>query len=328
LEQVMAYRLGVVSFLNARPLVEGLAEDPRVELIYDVPSALSELLETGRVDAALVPIVDVLRSEGRYQVVSDACIGSDGETMTVRVFSQVPPDRIRRISVDTDSHTSVALARVIFHELYDRGVELHPFDARGTTMETLEAVLLIGDKVVDPRRSGFAYEMDLGGAWRAHTGLPFVFAVWAVSESHEATKPPSHEGGVRSSALRESDQATRRPGDDGERRRPAGAKGRDQETKRRRDEVQGGAALSALLSAARDRGVARADQIARSAGPELGWTVLQAERYLTRCLRFTLDARAIEGANLFARLCERYGIVPANGTIRWPDTLQPQQATP
>jgi chorismate dehydratase len=45
-----------------------------------------------------------------------------------------------------------------------------------------EAVLLIGDKVVDPTRAGYAYEVDLGGAWRQMTGLPFVFAVWASPE--------------------------------------------------------------------------------------------------------------------------------------------------
>ncbi len=308
----MTCRLGVVSFLNARPLVEGLSDDPRVRLTYGVPSRLPALLDAGSVDAALVPIVDVLRSQGRYRVISDACIGSDGETMTVRVFSQVPPDRIRRLAVDSDSHTSVALARVIFRELYERELELHALDARATPLAAQEAVLLIGDKVVDPRRSGFAYEMDLGGAWRAHTGLPFVFAVWAT---HRERRSAGAAG------------AFRHPnGPDGEHQRPAAAEPGDGETRRQGNEVPRDVALSALLSSARDHGLGRAAEIARTAGPELGWMPAQAERYLTRCLTYTLDARHVEGANLFARLCGRGGVTSPGAEIHWPGELQAEPA--
>lgn len=255
-------RLGVVSFLNARPLVEGLVDDPRVALRFEVPARLPELLRAGAVDAALVPIVDVLRSAGRFAPVSDAGIACDGETMTVRVFSQVPPDRVRTLWVDNDSHTSVALAAVLWRELYDRRLELRPFDPRREELAAFadrEAVLLIGDKVVDPRRGSFAYEVDLGGAWRQHTGLPFVFAVWAIRAVDAA---------------------------------PA-------ET----------APLAELLSAARDRGVARVAEIARQEGPEHGWPAALAERYLSRCLRFTLDARCAAGIDEFARRCAAEGLI-------------------
>ena len=266
-------RLGVVSFLNARPLIDGLEEDPEACCLFDVPAALSDRLERGEVDAALIPIVDVLRAAGRYAVVSNACIGCDGETMTVRVFSQVPPDRIHDVWVDTDSHTSVALLRVLWRELYDRDLTLHSFDARQPHADKPESVLLIGDKVVDPGRGRFAYEIDLGGAWRQHTGLPFVFAVWATP----ATGPRA---------------------------------ARD--------------ALDKLLRAARDRGVARASEIAAEDGPGLGWPVELAERYLARCLRFQLDERAIAGAELFARHCATAGIISADARVSWPEDLLEQ----
>jgi chorismate dehydratase len=173
-------RLGVVSFLNSRPLIEGLDGDPRVSLAFDVPSRLADRLAGGEVDVALVPIVDVLRSAGALHVVSDACIGCDGETMTVRVFSQVPPHRITTLWVDGDSHTSIALATVLWRELFGQAIELRPFDARRQKAVECDSVLLIGDKVVRSRFNGFAYEVDLGGAWRSMTGLPFVFAVWAA----------------------------------------------------------------------------------------------------------------------------------------------------
>jgi chorismate dehydratase len=262
------YRLGVVSFLNARPLIAGLEVDERVELLFDVPAKLPERLADGSVDAALIPIVDVLASRGRYRVLSDACIGCDGETMTVRVFSQVPPDRVQRLWVDGDSHTSVALARVLWRELYNRELALQPLDGSSEDMARRQAVLLIGDKVVDPGRGSFAYEVDLGGAWRQHTGLPFVFAVWAY---HAVT-------------------------DEGEAQGSAGAAWQLRERQ-----------LAQLLSNARDRGVARAENIAVTQGPEL-------------------DAQSIEGANLFGRLCARANIVAPDAEVLWPKGLLPQEA--
>jgi len=269
------YRLGVVSFLNARPLIAGLADRPDVRLIYDVPARLPRGLDSGRFDAALVPIVDVLRRPEGYRIVSDACIGCDGETMTVRVFAQVPPHRITTLHADSDSHTSVLLARLLWREVFGVEIEIRPLDAQVEALEHLPAVLLIGDKVVDPRRTGFAYKVDLGGAWKQLTGLPFVFAVWARRADKAA------------------DIADQRPNR---------------------------VALATLLSQARDRGVRRAGQIAETDGPVAGWPVELARRYLTRCLRYRLDARAVEGVETFVRLCASAGWLQA-ASIHWPEDL-------
>ncbi len=286
-----------MSFLNARPLVFGLVDRPDVSLCYDVPARLAERLEAAVVDVALLPIIDVIRSAGRWPVVSDACIGCDGETMTVRVFSQCPPDRVRRLAVDADSHTSVALACVLWHELYERELELVPLDDRHDALDQHEAVLLIGDKVVDPRRSGFAYEVDLGGAWRQHTGLPFVFAAWAAGPTANS------ELGTAPSENCPADSPLHLSGDG----RSVGGPTRS--------------LLCDLLSASRDVGVSRAAEIAEREGPAHGWPVPLAVRYLTRCLTFRMDARYVEGANRFARLCARLGLIPPGAEIAWDEAL-------
>ncbi len=182
---VKKQRLGVVSFLNSRPLICGLETDPRVELRLDVPSRLAGLLDRGEVDAALVPIIDLLTHQRAWRIISDACIGCDGETLTVRVFSNVPPQRITRLHVDGDSHTSVALARLLWREMHGVDLELAPWEA--TASHDSHAVLLIGDKVVTHRPSMFDTETDLGAAWKTLTGLPFVFALWAAPCDFEAT---------------------------------------------------------------------------------------------------------------------------------------------
>lgn len=178
------WRLGIVSFLNARPLIEGLEHDPYYSLYFDVPSRLPQLLDDGQVDAALVPVIDILQAKRRWQILSDACIGCDGETFTVRVFSSVPPHEISTIHVDGDSHTSVALAQVIWRELYGREVSIQAYEAKATGADR-HAVLLIGDKVVNHTLRDLEIETDLGSAWKSLTSLPFVFAAWAAPMSGE-----------------------------------------------------------------------------------------------------------------------------------------------
>jgi chorismate dehydratase len=43
-----------------------------------------------------------------------------------------------------------------------------------------DAVLLIGDRAMRACLPGFAHAFDLGQEWHEWTGLPFVYAVWAV----------------------------------------------------------------------------------------------------------------------------------------------------
>jgi chorismate dehydratase len=266
-------RLGVVSFLNARPLVDGLEDQSGLRLFFDVPAALPALLFAGQVDAALVPVIDVLRYPGQLRVVSDACIGCDGPTLTVRVFSHVPPAQIRRLYADVHSHTSVALAQVLWHELYRQRLELVPLEADQAVPVGVEAVLVIGDKVVDRCWQTYRYDVDLGRLWLELTGLPFVFAVWAVRA--EACGPA---------------------------------------------QADGGSGLCGLLGQARDRGVARAAQIAAAYGPAHGFSVELAVHYLTQCLRYRLDARAVEGIDQFARRSAALGLIPAP-RVNWSQEL-------
>lgn len=176
------WRLGVVSYLNAKPLISGLENESAVRLCFDVPSHLPAGLARGEFDAALIPVIDLLYRGCELSIISDACIGSDGETLTVRVFSKVPPDQIRRIHLDLDSHTSAALVRLLWPAVYRQDVEFVDC-GESDSIDDFEAVLLIGDKVVAVHPEQFRYQVDLGGAWKTWTGLPFVFAVWAAPKN-------------------------------------------------------------------------------------------------------------------------------------------------
>lgn len=172
-------RIGSVSFFNARPLIHGLENQPGLELSLDVPSRLLTDLAEHRFDVALLPIIDYQRMPG-LKLVPSGGIGCDGPTLTVRVFSRVPIERVRSLACDTDSHTSVALARILFAESYGVNPEFVDWNVHEQDRPRTDAVLLIGDKVVLDEPKDYAHQIDLGGSWKAMTGLPFVFAAWVA----------------------------------------------------------------------------------------------------------------------------------------------------
>ncbi len=177
-------RIGAVSFLNTRPLIEGVEKIGGVDLILDAPAALLERLLAREADVALAPVIDLPRSPRPLALLPVGCIASSAETLTVRLISRVPFDQLESVHVDSDSHTSVALLKVILDRLVARRPETIPFDALATRArsesEWPEAMLLIGDKVVSAGfpESAFPHRIDLGKAWRELFDLPFVYAVW------------------------------------------------------------------------------------------------------------------------------------------------------
>ncbi len=179
-------KIASVSFLNAKPLVHYLLDRPDVHVEMDVPSRLVERLDRHAADVGLVPVVDWARSADSLRMIGDGCIGSDGTTLTVRVFSRREPEKIRTLFADTDSHTSVLLARVLWRKHFGTEVRIEPLPPGEATGDA-EAVLLIGDKIINQWREPWPWQVDLGQTWKEMTGLPFVFAVW-VAREHAATE--------------------------------------------------------------------------------------------------------------------------------------------
>jgi chorismate dehydratase len=183
------FTVAAVSFLNARPLITGLDEEPGVHLVTDVPSRLLETLIEDRASVALCPVIDFQLSPEELSIVPVGAIGSIGPTFTVRVFSRAPMEEVAHVHTDGDSHTSVALLAVVFDELYGKAPEIRSLDSTDVNGSHAppETVLLIGDKVVrnQPEQARYPHQLDLGDAWRRMTGLPFVFACWMARANHD-----------------------------------------------------------------------------------------------------------------------------------------------
>jgi chorismate dehydratase len=176
-------RIGAVSYLNTKPLIHELDRlAPEAELILDYPSRLADRLRDGTLDVALIPIVEYFRANS-YRLVPGISIASFGPVLSVTVFSRVPWERIGRLALDEGSRTSAALTQVIARRRYGITPELQPLpmDAHPESLDA-DAVLLIGDRAMHACLPGFPHAFDLGQEWHEWTGLPFVYAAWAVRE--------------------------------------------------------------------------------------------------------------------------------------------------
>jgi chorismate dehydratase len=192
------WRLGSVSYLNSKPLIWGLESARDLRVMLEVPSRLAGLLGRGECDVALLPVIDYQRMPG-LRIVPSGGIACDGPTLTVRIFSNRPIKTIRSLACDPDSHTSVALARVVLAEWMGIRPEIVELDMRSGRQ--CDAQLLIGDKVVCEEPAGLEHQLDLGWAWKQMTGLPFVFAVWTAREGIELGDLPKRLSEAKAQGL-------------------------------------------------------------------------------------------------------------------------------
>ena len=176
------FRLSIIDYLNASPLNHGFKQGlggPLFEFQFHVPSHCADLLRKGDVDAGLISSIEYLRIPD-LRIVPGLCISSSRRVRSVLLLSKVAPDRIRSLALDSSSRTSVVLSQLLLRERYQTApdvTEMRP-DLEAM-LEGHDAALMIGDAAMRAPKDGLTV-IDLAEAWRGWTGLPFVFAFWAV----------------------------------------------------------------------------------------------------------------------------------------------------
>ena len=177
----MRPKIGAVSYLNTKPLVEGLDQSAtEFEVIFDLPSRLADRLSDGNLDVALIPVIEAV-AHPEYTIISDACIACQGPVWSVKLMSKVAGPAIETLALDEGSRTSCALTKVLLAKNFGISPELVPLpiDQNWRDVET-DAVLIIGDRAMKAQSDKFPFSWDLGETWNQLTGKPFVFAVWAA----------------------------------------------------------------------------------------------------------------------------------------------------
>jgi chorismate dehydratase len=178
-------RISAVKYANTYPFIYGLKEsgfEKKVILETDHPSDCAAKLISGKVDIGLIPVA-ALPLLNEYHIISDYCIGANGNVRTVMLLSDSPLEKIRTVFLDYRSRSSVNLSKVLAKNYWKKEFTWIDtsigFDFRNIGPE--EAVVLIGDQCFEFEKS-FRYKIDLARQWKEFSGLPFVFACWTANK--------------------------------------------------------------------------------------------------------------------------------------------------
>ncbi len=177
-------RIGAVSYLNTKPLIYGLKDQPlrdSIDLVVDYPAHIAAMLADGRIDVGLVPVAIIPRLAEAH-IITDYCIGCNGPVDSVAIFSEQPLENIHTILLDYQSRTSVMLTRILMHEYWKKDVRWQDTNGEEYLHQIRDGVagVVIGDRALELKKHA-AFMYDLGAAWKDHTGLPFVFAAWVAN---------------------------------------------------------------------------------------------------------------------------------------------------
>jgi chorismate dehydratase len=283
-------RISIVEFLNTAPLVWGFTDGPlagKYDLSFAVPSQCAEDLRAGRADVGIIPAIEYQRMENVVALPGMA-IAAKNEVRSLLVVSKVPIELAQTFALDTNSRSSVGLARILCQRHWNIAPEFIDMAPDPEAMlASADAALVIGDPAlrlrlnVDalqakvPRTDGaegccccggedgqaikgvetlFIY--DIAQQWREMTGLPCVLALWVARRG--AVTPE----------------------------------------------------IVADFEASREYGLARIGEIAEGAALKLELPPRELEIYLTENINFSLDAENMAGLKLYYEECARAGLIP------------------
>ena len=290
-------RISIVEFLNTAPLVWGFTDGPlrgRYDLSFTVPSLCAEALRSGQVDVAIIPAIEYQRMDGMV-VLPEMAVAAKGEVRSILVLAKKPIERAKRIALDTNSRSSVALTRLLcagFWRIAPEFVDSPPDPA--AMLAEADAALVIGDPALRIRLKVDAllakapgargccdsdlasdksdipvpgvdtlFVYDVAEQWRQMTGKPCVLAIWVG----------------------------------------------------RRDLIT--PEVVADFMASKEYGLARIGEIAEAAALKLDLPPRDLEIYLRDNIDFSLDAANLEGLELYFREAAAAGLIPRAKSIEF-----------
>jgi chorismate dehydratase len=190
-------RVGRIRYINVVPVYYGIEQGLKpsyMKLVNETPAALNRMMERGEIDISPVSSAAYARNYKDWDLLPGLSISSFGNVMSVILASNLPIEELdnRKILLSDESASAVEMLKLVLSwknisPVYETG-SIKEKDV--TTYQDHDAVLVIGNSALTGKwNRRFKYIWDLGSIWQHMTGLPFVFAVWAVRKSFSAKQP-------------------------------------------------------------------------------------------------------------------------------------------
>ena len=199
-------RIAAIKFLNPAPLMWDFEHEPhqtelasRYRLELMLPSACAERLaipiaHPDAADIGLIPVAALATTPG-LAILPGCAIASKRRVRSILLVHRAsrPLTEIRTVAADTSSRSSLAYAQILFKQRWNPAAVFLPHRPDLDPMlDTADAALLIGDPALyaleerrnrEERTGEELIYHDVAEEWIAHTGLPWVAAVWAIREA-------------------------------------------------------------------------------------------------------------------------------------------------
>ncbi|NIV41005.1 MAG: hypothetical protein GWN11_08525 [Candidatus Dadabacteria bacterium] len=181
--------LGTVPFLNSKPLIYPLEQnliEHNIQVSYFIPSELSGKLKSREVDIALMPVAELFKNP-ELKIFPGISISSMGPVDSVVLLSKKSLDEIGSVALDKRSRSSSALIKIILEKFYNICPQYYYRDIDEGFLADIDSGMLIGNAGLHAKfypQQGFTV-YDLGQLWTEHTGLPFVYAVFAYHKDNQ-----------------------------------------------------------------------------------------------------------------------------------------------
>ena len=199
-----AARIGMVNFINTAPIYETWKSTVKQldwQVVEANPVQLNKMLASGELDLGFISSQEYAASPEKYRILPDLSISANGPVGSVYLFSEFELSDLnnQEVFLSPQSQTSNSLVKIILEKFIGVKPRYKISKSISASEDSEKAVVAIGDRALRIKASGrYSQVLDLSEMWKEHTGLPFVFAVWAVRDSffknhHECVKSVHQE---------------------------------------------------------------------------------------------------------------------------------------
>ncbi|MCM3761218.1 menaquinone biosynthesis protein [Alkalihalobacillus oceani] len=185
----MSLVIGEISYTNILPMFYHLdrqmLKQANCHFTPQVPAQLNKAMAADQVDIGGISSFAYAANAGAYTLLPNLSVTSYGNVNSIFLFSKLPIEQLneKKIALTSSSATSVHLLKIILEHFYSFGVQYTTMKPDFTAMlREHDGCLLIGDDAIRAKRSlpDGLFSYDLGEIWYKQTGLPMVYAVFAV----------------------------------------------------------------------------------------------------------------------------------------------------
>jgi len=188
--------LGRIVYMNVAPVYYGIDNGLKpdwLNIVSAPPSTLNEMMEKEELDISPVSSVAYAKHQDEWLLLPDLSIACFGRVMSVILVSKKPFEKLdnKKVIITDKSAAAAELIKLLFLTKKVNPVfETMSIQCPDEIKKHAEAALIIGDKALKEKwHVHFDHIYDLGQMWLELTGLPFVFALWAVRKSFADKRP-------------------------------------------------------------------------------------------------------------------------------------------